>query len=221
MEQENQPKNNRIDRGMKSGWGLIFVSIFLLLASLFLLIFFIYTFFVPTNSLNPFPPKIEQVAMIANDISPTQTPTNTIIPPTVTPKPFPEVVPTLESGVLFEVQAGSPISIQHQSGCQNSYIAGSIINLDGDPLKGITVRLSSPNTGESDFFVEVISGSAIQYSTSGYEINLGNLNPEGIQRNIYLQLFLEDGTTASSMITFKTSGNCQNVIIVNFEQIRN
>jgi hypothetical protein len=224
MEQETQEKNqiSKPDRGIKSGLIYVFLSIFLLISSVLLIIFFIYTFFVPDNSLNPFPPDSVVTLSSAVDPTPTSTPTNTPAPPTATPKPFPDVVPTLEKGVLFEVQNGTPIYTPHQSGCQFMYVGGSILDLDGNSLSGISVRLSGVIDGYPELTLEAVSGSALQYSSGGFEIQIGDFGPIATQNGVYLQLFLEDGSSASPMISFSTSGDCsRNLININFLQVRN
>ena len=224
MENETQKKDrsSKPDRSVKSGLIYIFFSIFLLTSSVLLIIFFVYTFFVPDNSLNPFPPDTEVKLSSAVDPAPTSMPTITPAPPTVTPKLFPDVVPTLETGVLFEVQDGTPIYTPHQSGCQFMYVGGSILDLEGNPVAGYTVRLSGVIDGHPELTLEAVSGSAPQYSIGGFEIQIGDFGPIATQNGIYLQLFLEDGSSASSMISFSTSGDCnRNLININFLQIRN
>jgi len=223
METKNQEneQNNRHDRGNKSGWGYIFVSIFLLLSTVFLIIFFVYTFFVPNNPLNPFPPGIE--TEIYEVVESVPSPTSTKTPePTATTKPFPDVIPTLETGILFEVQTGTPFYLPHQSGCSYMYVAGSILDLNGEPVAGYTVRLSGVINDHPEILFEAVSGSALQYSAGGFEIQIGEIAPVDGQNGIYLQLFLEDGTPASPMISFSTSGDCnRNMIHINFIQVRN
>ncbi len=213
-------QNKRPDRGNKNGLGLVFGSIFLLLSSAILLIVFIYTFIVPTNPLNPFPPDESKISsnLIAG---PTPTPTNTPVPPTQTPKPFPVVIPTKDSGILFEVQSGMPWYLPHQSGCRYMYVAGSVLDTDGQPAAGYSVRLSGVIGDHPELTLQAISGSAREYSTGGFEIQIGELAPVDTQNGVYLQLFQEDGTAASPMISFSTSSSCiQNLIYINFLQVR-
>jgi hypothetical protein len=221
---DNNELENQVDRsgrGVKSGLGFIFFSIFLLISSVLLVIFFIYTFFVPQNPLNPFPPDVQTETPSAQALQPTATPTNTPILPTATPKPFPEVIPTQESGVLFEVQEGTPYYLPHQSGCSHMYVAGSILDINGNPLPGITVRLSGDLDGFEDLTLDVVSGSALQYSNGGFEIQIGDIEPLDSQNGIFLQLFLEDGSSASPMVSLGTSSNCgRNMIYINFLQVR-
>jgi len=223
MENEFQEidQNKRPDRGVKNGLGLVFGGVFFLISSVILVIIFIYTFFVPTNPLNPFPPENEADISSILRAEPSSTPTHTPVPPTQTPKPFPVVVPTRDSGILFEVQSGTPWYLSHQSGCRYMYVAGSVLDINGQPAAGYTVRLSGVIGNQPELTLQAISGSALDYSPGGFEIQIGDLSPVDTQNGVYLQLFQEDGTPASPMISFSTSGSCnQNLIYINFMQVR-
>jgi len=221
-ETKNNIQNNKSDRGVKSGLGLVFASVFLSLSTIVLVFFFIYTFFVPSNPLNPFPPKEETETVSVLEPESTNMPTKTPLPPTQTPKPFPEVVPTQDTGILFEVQSGTPFYLPHQSGCRYMFVAGNILDENEQPVAGYTIKLSGVIGDESELTLQAVSGSALQYSDGGFEIQIGDLAPTDTQNGIYLQVFTEDGTSASPMISFSTSSSCsRNLIYINFLQIRN
>lgn len=187
-----------------------------------LLMFFIYTFFVPNNPLNPFPPSLEVVIAETSTAESTSTPTKTPVPPTETPKPIPEITPTLETGILFEVQKGTPFYLQHPSGCEYLYIGGGVLDINGDHFPGIIVRISGNLKDQVEIKVEAISGTALQHYSGGYEIQIGELESINDQTDMFIQLFLEDGSSASPVFSFNTSGICgNNLIYVNFLQVRN
>ena len=97
-----------------------------------------------------------------------------------------------------------------------------MLDINGDPLPGITVRISGNLKDQIEISVEALSGTAPHHSAGGYEIQVGELESITDQNDIYMQLFLEDGTPASPMILFNTSGVCRNnLIYVNFLQVRN
>ena len=101
------------------------------------------------------------------------------------------------------------------------YVAGNILDANEQATAGYTIKLSGMIGDDTELTLETVSGSAPQYSDGGFEIQIGDLEPIDTQNGVYLQVFTEDGTPASSMISFSTSSSCnRNLIYINFMQVR-
>jgi|FLYN01.1.fsa_nt_gi hypothetical protein len=144
----------------------------------------------PTASFTPLPPEA---------IGPTALP-----PATFTPALFPFTL--AESGVVYVPNANG-------EGCNWSSIAGSVTDLQGQPLNGYGVRVRGENRDET-----VFSGSAITFGPGGFELFL---NGTPLAGEYTVQLLSPSGAPVSDEYPVSTRTSCeQNVAIVSFVQNR-
>ena len=142
----------------------------------------------------------------------TQTPTSTLSP---------EEEATLAASAWFEPLAGDPKYLAHPDGCDGMYVAGNVTDLDGEPLVFMLVRLQGVLSGESLGVEDVVSGTAPEYSESGWEVKLTS-SPVESSGTVYIQLYdPETENAVSDLQVFDTYGDCsRNLIMINFEQVR-
>ncbi len=96
-------------------------------------------------------------------------------------------------------------------GCRWASIAGSALDLSGNPISGLAVRVRGEGIDEIRF-----TGTALTYSTGGYEIFL---NGAPLQAEYIVQLLSRTGSPISEEFTVITSPLCEeNVAIVDFVQ---
>ena len=181
---DDKPKKSRSGIG-----GLIWKlgTAYFLIGTLCLGVFFLYTFIYPLNPLNPFPPASGNTSAppATETPSPTDTPivpTHTSAPPTEEPTlgPLPtatpfvtsEVTPTTQSSELkhFTTQEGTPLYLPHSDGCGGLYIAGNVVDLAGNPVVFMLVRVGGTLGGEALQLEDALSGSNTNYSYSGWEV---------------------------------------------------
>jgi hypothetical protein len=125
-------------------------------------------------------------------------------PATFTPALFPFTV--AEPGVVYVPNANG-------EGCNWSSIAGSVTDLQGQPLNGYGIRIQGNNRDET-----VFSGSALTFGPGGFELFL-NGTPQAGEYTI--QLLSPSGAPVSDEYPISTLTSCeQNVAIVSFVQNR-
>lgn len=96
-------------------------------------------------------------------------------------------------------------------GCQWAGIAGTVTGVDGEPLPGIAVKITSANFNQVTY-----SGLAARLGEGGYEFVLGTTPIEGTYT---LQLLDAGAVPVSEKILVETAGTCQrNLAIVEFIQ---
>ncbi len=144
--------------------------------------------------------------------TPTATETATVTPdiPTDTPGPT-------TSAFAFTVQAGTPSFREDylREGCNWQGVAGQILLTGGTPGNGYVIRVTGSSITDS---ITAISGSNIQYGTSGWEIPLADAP---INAQYTVQVFSPDNTRAlSPPIDLNYPGTCQNaLVLINFVQV--
>jgi hypothetical protein len=198
----------------------------------------------PYSSLNPLAPPLLPPLVVSETPLPPPTATETPRPtarPTATFTPIP--IDQLVSGAPVELSEGTPdltatllagtpsatpppppftllrgralyIANATSEGCNYSGIAGSVVDLNGQPLNGYTVWL----TGE-DLDTRLISGSSNLYGAGGFLVQVGTVAQE---RPYAAQLLAPDGVTPlSEPFTFLTRALCENnVVLIRFVQTR-
>ncbi|MEL6269637.1 MAG: hypothetical protein AAFR22_07485, partial [Chloroflexota bacterium] len=98
-------------------------------------------------------------------------------------------------------------------GCEWSSIAGTVVDLNGEPRNGLRVRFINQLTLEEN---TVFTGSSATFGDGGFEFVIGTA-PE--VNGYFVQVFSEADVPISEQLTVVTSEICdQNVAIVNFEQ---
>ncbi len=125
-------------------------------------------------------------------------------PATFTPALFPFTV--AEPGVVYVPNANG-------EGCNWSSIAGSVTDLQGQPLNGYGIRIQGNNREDT-----VFSGSALTFGPGGFELPLNGVPLAG---DYTVQLLSPSGAPVSDEYPVSTRTSCeQNVAIVSFVQNR-
>jgi hypothetical protein len=234
---EDKPKRSR---GGYSGLIWKLGTGYFLIGTLCLVVFFLFTFVNPNNPLNPFPPAPGVVVD-----TPVQPPPDTQSPPTqtqpipaattVTPTegatngPLPtatsfatsDVTPTTTSGSAahFKAQDGTPIYLPHSDGCGGLYIAGNVIDISGNPLVFMHVRVGGTLGEEPLYLEDALSGSNLLYTESGWEVKIAEA-PIDSTGTVFVELYTLDSVApVSDLIIVDTYNDCnRNLVIVNFVQ---
>lgn len=225
-------------------WNLL--TILVLLAAVVLLSISALIFADPQSSLNPFPPPTLPVALFfptntppsLNVLPPTWTPTPTSEPTmTFTPVPThtPSTTPTLLvlpsptdtptptatrpprfnlSGGVNHMRVGLVVSGR---GCAWMGVGGNVVDLEGNPVVGLTVLLGGEYEGKA-INKTTRTGTASAYGAGGYEINMAD-DPNSSKETLYVQILSANGTALSDQFFFRTYDDCnRNLIRMNFTQ---
>jgi hypothetical protein len=201
------------------------VTIFFLVATVVMAIYFVILWRDPWSPLNPLPPATPFVVVTATspgtglmnapstlvEGTPLAFETPTLIPLSVgTPPPaatalaFPFAL--VDSGVLYAPNANG-------RGCNWSSIAGSVTGMKGEALNGYAIEITGDQIEE-----KVFSGTAQSYGAGGFELFLNGV-PQQAQYTV--RLFSPTGAPLSDKYPVVTSDQCeQNVAVVNFVQKR-
>jgi hypothetical protein len=148
----------------------------------------------------------------------TETPTATVTPSvtfTIPPATNTQAPPTQgPAQILFSVQPNMPIyrdAFLHD-GCEWFGAGGQITGSNGEPLIGLSVRISSPSGT-----VTQITGTNTSYGASGWEAQLGTTPQAGTYT---IQVVSADLVTPlSNPVTLSFDGSCErNLALVNFVQ---
>ena len=148
-------------------------------------------------------------------------PTETLMPTrtaTLTPTATPEIFAFVLDGQPELVPSGM---IRPKLSCDWLVIAGQVWDLEGDPVKGLTLHLYGEVGGYGVDRYE-LSGSedAIVYGESGYEFALEGLVMDS-SGTLFIQLVDTNGLPLSLPYALDTYNDCQrNLILVNFKQVR-
>jgi hypothetical protein len=121
------------------------------------------------------------------------------------------------------MQDGSPAALdaavfRPELACNFLGVFGQVFGLDDAPITGLRVQISGSLNGEAIDKLG-LTGAASQYGSGAYyEIQLANA-PVASDNTLSIVLLNEAGDTVSSPISFSTSGECsQNLILINFKQ---
>ncbi|HNT53505.1 MAG TPA: hypothetical protein PKG95_02270 [Anaerolineaceae bacterium] len=222
------------------------LTILVLLAMLAAGGFILWIYFHPTSPLNPLPPP----TLVGAEFVPTTTPepassqTPSLQPsdtpiPTMTPTPTPP--PTVMEATpadtptpvgsptpagwsyAFSLQADPELiksTLYHPDlGCQWMGVAGQAFDIRNSPAIGIRVQVGG-YLGGRDIDLNTLTGAAIAYGRSGYELKLSDV-PYTSNDTLWIRLLDQQGIPLSDRITFDTSNECEhNLIIINFKQTR-
>ncbi len=123
-------------------------------------------------------------------------------PASYTRSPFPFTV--FGDGVEY-------IANPNDQACRWASVAGSVTDINGQPLPGLAVHVVGEGIDEIRF-----TGTALTYGSGGYEVFL---NGAPLRSQYAVQLLSQTGTPISAEFTVTTSPLCEeNVAIVNFVQ---
>lgn len=132
---------------------------------------------------------------------------------TFTPSPGASPLPT-ESPFAFE-KLGEALYIPNGNGrgCEWSSIAGTAVDLNGEPINGLGVRFTNQITQEEN---TVFTGSSATFGEGGFEFIISTAP---VVNGYTVQLLSPAGAQLSDTHTVVSSDKCdQNVAIINFEQ---
>lgn len=182
--------------------------------------YFTQIFLDPQSDLNPLPPytSVPTLAATQTSILPTAEPTLADVEPTATLEPT-ATVPVITYGI----QEGSPAALdaavfRPELACNFMGVFGQAFGLDGAPLTGLRVQVTGTLNGEPVDKLG-LTGAASQYGSGAYyEIQLANA-PVASDNSLSIVLLDESGQTLSNPVSFSTSSECQqNLILINFKQ---
>lgn len=233
---EDRPKRSR-----KGSSGLIWKigTAYFLFGTLCLVVFFLFTFVSPNNPLNPFPPPTRVTLDTPIPPPDTQTPptptqliptTTTVTPnegvtliplPTATMFVTSDVTPTTSSASPphYKAQEGTPIYLPHLDGCGGLYIAGNVVDIYGNYINFMIVRVGGTLGGELLNIEDTNSGSNKNYTDSGWEVKIADA-PIDSTGTVYVELYLQGSDDpVSDLIIVDTYNDCnRNLVIINFVQ---
>ena len=220
------------------------LTIVVLLATLAAGGFLLWIYLNPTSALNPLPPPtpvglapVDPATPLPSETpSPQPSPTLTATI-TTTPTPRPEVqaatpadTPTPEGSptpagwsYAFDLQSDPELiksTLYHPDlGCEWLGIAGQAFDIRSSPAIGIRVQVGG-YLGGRDIDLNTLTGAAIAYGRSGYELKLADV-PYTSNETLWVRLLDQQGIPLSDKIYFDTSNDCDhNLVIINFKQTR-
>ncbi|MEN8241400.1 MAG: hypothetical protein ABFS17_05730 [Chloroflexota bacterium] len=238
---DSSDTSDRSQNNTKHSSGCVFKfgTLVFLTGTLLLLGFFVYTYLAPNNPYNPFPPAEGNSQSIPPtlEILPSHTP---ILIPTTTASLTPEILastatllpppteavitilaPTTapESALHFTAQTGTPVYTAHPNGCDGIYLAGNVIDSEGNPLAGMLV-IAAGTLGDTPLETEPsLSGLHPEFSPSGWQIKLSDTLLDSSE-TVYVALYsLDSADPVSELVYVDTYNDCdRNMIMVNFVQ---
>lgn len=207
---------NKVKNAFYNLLTLIFIG-----ATCALVFWFVQVWNEPQSALNPFPPPTPFVVITANPNSDNNTGAIEIaatpdesgqIFVVITDTPMPTVdataspFPFINQPVLY-----APNS--NELGCNWWSIAGTVTDLNGNPLSGYRIRITGEDVSEA-----VFSGASQAFGAGGYELPLIGTPQEAA---FVVQLFSAQDAPLSDEIFVSTRADCDgNVTLVNFIQNR-
>jgi hypothetical protein len=234
----------RRGRASATIWNIL--TLFVLVGAVAAVSVFILIFINPQSSLNPFPPAPVPAALVIpsptptsihNVLPPTWTPTVTS-EPTATVTPGPSSTPTITStlyvipsptitltptatqvpqyallgGVVY--RRSEPINGRDCDEWMG--VGGNVIDLDGNPVQGLTVILGGEYENKT-INKSTLTGAAPAYGEGGYEFTIAD-EPNNSKETLYVQLFTSDGKPSSERVFFRTYDECaSNLIQIDFQ----
>lgn len=220
-------------------WDIL--SVFALLFTVCLVLYFAAIFIAPTAAYNPLQPKptvnpfataTPTITQIQLDAIWTATPTfeitqtPTLLPTfTLEPSPTPfslipstkTLTPTKAPKAPFSASfKGIDSTIIHpEFGCNWQAIGGTVVGANNADMIGMQIRLTGFYNGKVKGD-QTFSGGAPAYGISGFELLLGN-TPVASKGELYLQLLDQNGVPQSDNLYVDTFSDCaQNLTLVRF-----
>ncbi len=141
--------------------------------------------------------------------SPTTTPVIASTGTTSTPMPASAVI-TYAASTTFHPDLN----------CAWMGVAGKVLGPDGTPLSLMEIQVGGTLGGKALTTATTLSGTAVAYGTSGFEIPLGNL-PIASTQTLWIQLLDNTAKPLTNKIYFDTRTDCsQNLVMVVFTKNR-
>lgn len=228
-------------RSSGSLWNLLTALVLVATAAVIALFAVIYLF--PNSFLNPFPPvNVPQALVLPTStptsilvLGPTWTPRATQLP-TDTPQPTASAIPSMTPTLLvlpsatltptptatkppfYKITSSSPDYMASAGrSCAWMGVGGTVVDLNDLPVTGLRVLLGGAYEGVN-LAASSITGSALSYGESGYELFIAN-DPGVSKKTIFVQLQDASGKNLSDKVYFETYDDCKtNLIRIDFEQ---
>lgn len=243
----SEVKGPKRKRSAGLAWNIL--TILVLMLTLLIAIAFIWIYFNPSSSFNPFPPSIINSIFATPEVTPTTTltlvpfwtPTIEVVPATTlpdtthtplainTPVEIPsDTPPPVIAAVIdyaFVIREGSPAAIDATQfhpdvGCKWSGVAGQATSLNGEAVKGLFVHLGGSLPGVEDVDNLSMTGLAPQYGQGGFEITISD-QLIASSKALWIQLLDQDNLPLSDRVYFDTYADCQkNLVIIYFDQVK-
>jgi hypothetical protein len=222
-----------------------FLTLLLLVGAVCLISYFVLVFVNPQTPLNLFPPPTLPAVLVLPTESPTAlnalpatwTPTVTGEPTsTVTPRPSntPTTTPTffvIPTATMTFTPTATKVpefvlvgGVDHDRagptngrGCDWMGVGGNVVDLDGNPVQGLTVVLGGEYENKA-INKTTITGTATAYGGGGYEFTIAD-EPNSSRESMYIQLFSPNGKAISAQYLFRTYDDCaMNLVRMDFQQ---
>jgi hypothetical protein len=226
-------------------WNIL--TILVLLATCCVVVYFITIFRNPRFALNPFPPPPSPTVFYTETptITPIQQPPTWTASPTIkptatrtrapswTPRPdqmtatrtptitetFTPTITSTPMPAMAEIVYEASTVVHPEKGCDWLGVGGSVLGLDGQPLKFQTIQLGGM-LGEVTVNQLKLSGSAPAFGESGFEFVLAD-RPIASSQTLWIQLFDNAGQALTNKVYFDTFEDCnQNLIRITFRRTR-
>lgn len=219
-------------------WDML--SILMLIFTLCIGAYYVFLFFAPQSSLNPFPagpvsilptPTITELkfpptwtvmpSLTATE-TPTLVPTYTIEPlPTsfslITPTETATPTATPEAAFSATITYIPSVIIHQEAGCNWQGIGGTVVDANNTDMLRMTIRLAGKYDGKTKTGLTV-SSIAPAYGKSGFEFVLGTV-PIASKGELYVQLLDQAGVPLSDNIYLDTYNDCtKNLALVRFKK---
>ena len=163
-----------------------------------------------------------QTTTSTQTLVPTTQPSNTFTPkPTIT---MTKTITPISVTKMFEIQQSSPVYMQNfvhsSAGCDWLGVAGQVFDMSGNQVKNLVVVVEGVLSSES-FEGLALTGMSNSYGPGGYEIVLGN-KPINSSNSVFIELYDLAGESLTNSFALNTFAECnKNLIIINFQQIKN
>jgi hypothetical protein len=243
------PKPRRGRKLAAAMWNVL--TLIILIITVFVVRYFVVVYNNPYSNSNLFPPPTVPAKLSLPTSTPTSlvilpaswTPTIALEPTlTETPRPSSTLAPTSTSftivtapptlkptkpplGYPFVLQRGSPVAVANiyhpEWGCNWMGVGGQVVDMNGDPLLGLIIKLSGALTGvHLPEHMTSLTGVALNYGRAGFEFTLAD-HPIASKGTLWLQLLDQSLIPISDKVYFDTYESCEkNLIIVNFKRIK-
>jgi len=195
------------------------LTILFLLATLVTIAWFVIVWINPLSPFNPLPPATPFVEVVVTSDSPIVPPPIDATPDdtgqifvVITDTPVPTAIGT-ESPFPFIAESVLYAPNSNELACNWWSIAGTVTDLESNPLSGYRIRVTGDGLDET-----VFSGVSQAFGEGGYELPLVGTPREEM---FTVQLFSPQDVPLSEEITVATRADCEsNIAILNFIQNR-
>ncbi len=219
-------------------WDML--SIFVLIITACMGVYFVLIYLVPESGLNPYPPSaanasptptitpIMMEATWTSTLPPIVTETQTLLPTLtlqpsatllslVTPSDTPTPTKAPKRPFSATVTYIDSTIIHEDLACNWQGVGGTVVDANSADITGVVIRLVGTYNGKSKS-EPTVTGVAPAYGKSGYEFFLGTV-PILSKGELYIQILDQAGLPLSDNITIDTYNDCsKNLVLVRFKK---